>query len=1006
MSITKTVVGRPTTLAILFALLVGLGIYAASDLAIDLYPEITPPVLLVFTDYSGAGPEEVEKTITRPLEGALSNVSNVDEINSVSREGGSQVTLQFTWGTDMSEASNEVRDKLEFVKPYLPDDASSPQIFKFDPSMIPILNLVVKGNRSPEELRELAENIIQPRLEQVEGVAMVSVMGGRDRVIRVEVPQNRLAAFDLTLTQIANMLRGQNVQISAGSITEGNTNYLVRTSGEYQDIEQIRNTVIAYKGARPDSAPTQSSPGTAQSSLGTVRLRDVANVYDGFRKEETTVFINGQPGVYISIQKQSGSNSVQAADNVMDRLTEINRQLPIGTRMEVVFDTTTIIRNSLAQVQESALMGAMLAVVILFLFLRSFKSTLIIGLSIPISVIVTLMFMYFFDLTLNIMTLTGLVLGIGMLVDNSIVILENIYRYREKGAKLRISAIIGSQEMVNAIVASTLTTICVFAPIALFRSQLGMMGELFASLSFTVVISLTSSLLVAILLVPVLASRYLPLDSRVQRPLTGLPKKIDGSMERFFRGLDDAYRGALRVVLRFRKSTIIAVVGVFVASLFLIPVAGFEFMPSMEDDYVQVSVELPVGTKLEVTKSLMNQLEQLIRSEIEGYKEIIVSAGERSFFGFLGASQSHKGELTVVLPDFAERIDSSTDIKQKLRGHFNDFPSATFAFAQNGGPGGNASPIDVLVKTDDLDLGKETAVRIRDLIEEKIPSVTEPTVSLSEGLPQAEIVIDRDKAYALGLNIATIGQEVRANIDGTTASRFREGGNEYDILVILAPEDRSSLMDLDRVFVTNSMGQRIPLASFASWEYGTGPVSIARENQTRTLHVTGGLAPGCQAERGRAGGAHHDRRRASRGRAGGDRLLRRLRRPAGIRVQVHHHHDHLDLPGIRGHGEPVRVVPRPAHHHLHRPGNPDRRHPDLRGDRGAVQPLHGRRHGHAGGNRGEQRHRARGLHESAPPARHVHPGSLRRGGRKPAPADPDDDADHHPRPDPHGVLPG
>ncbi len=828
-------------IAIIFIILVGLGIYSASDLAIDLYPEIDPPVLIIFTDYPGAGPEEVEKSVTRPLEGVLSNVGNIENLSSTSSEGSSQIQIEFTWGTDMAEASNDVRDKLEFVRGYLPEDAESPQIFKFDPSMLPILNLIITGNRTPEELREIAEKIVQPRLEQVEGVAMTSISGGRSRVIRVEVPHDRLAAYDLTLNQVANMMRGQNVQISAGSITEGTKTYLVQTSGEYKSIEQIKNTVIAYKGA----PPSRMNP---ESSLKTVRLRDIANIYDGYREEQSSVIINGEPGVYITVQKQSGTNSVRTADNVIARLEKINREIPTGLQVSVISDTTKIIRASLRQVSSSAVLGGLFAVIVLFVFLRSIKSTIIVGLSIPVSIVITLMFMHFFNLTLNMMTLAGLALGVGMLVDNSIVILENIFRYREKGSKLTASAVLGSQEMLNAIMASTLTTLSVFAPLVMFKNQLDMIGEMISGLAFTVVIALVSSLVVAIFLVPVLSSKYLPISSRKQRPLRGPFRVLDNAMGWFFNGLDTIYKVILRFVLRIRWLVVIFMFLLLIFSLAFIPVAGFELMPTMGEDSVSVNVELPIGTKLDVTKEVMHQLERVVQKEIKGYENIIVSAGERGFFGFLGASQAHRGSLTITLPSYEERIDGSTTVKQKLRSYFNDFPGAVFSFS-GGGMGFGTNPIDILVKSNDLVKGKATAERIKALLEAKVPDVTEPSINLKEGRPQAEIVIDRNKAYSLGLTIYEIGQEIKANIDGITASKFREGGSEYDILVIVAPEDRDEIPDIDKIFVINSMGDSIPLASIAQVEKTTGPINIRRENQTRTIHVSGGIVPGAHLDK-------------------------------------------------------------------------------------------------------------------------------------------------------------
>ncbi len=626
MSVVKTVVGRPTTLIVMFALLVGLGFYASTRLAIDLYPEISAPVLLVFTNYPGSGPEEIEKTITRPMEGALSNVSNIDKITSVSSEGTSQIVMQFVWGTNMNEAPNDVRDKLEYVRTLLPPEAETPQIFKFDPAMIPILFLTITGSRSPEELQQIGENIVQPRIEQVEGVALASVSGGRTRAVMVEIPQNRLEAYGLTLSQVAQMLRAQNVQVSAGTVAEGSRNFLVRTSGEYTSIEQIKNTVVAYKGTAP--APGRQ----AADGSSVVLLRDIANVYDGYKKEETSVIINGKPGVYVVIQKQSGTNSVRTADNVIKRIKRINEEVPAGVEVSVMQDTTTIIRNSLAEVSSNAISGAVLAVLILFIFLRSLRSTTIIGLSIPISVIVTLMLMYFFHLTLNVMTLAGLALGVGMLVDNSIVILENIYRYREKGAKLTTAAILGSREMMLAISASTVTTICVFAPLALFRAELGFVGELFSSLAFTVVISLSCSLAVAIFLVPVLASHYLPIRSRKDDPLHGLIGRMDAAMERWYRGMEDAYKRGLAFVLRHRLLTILVVLAAFVGTLFLIPLAGFEFLPTAQQDSVVLNVELPAGTRLDITRAMLDQVENVIRKEIKGYDKILTNGRRAQLF--------------------------------------------------------------------------------------------------------------------------------------------------------------------------------------------------------------------------------------------------------------------------------------------------------------------------------------------------------------------------------------
>lgn len=591
--IARTVVQRPITIAIVFSLLVGLGLYSMSNLAVDLLPEINPPILVVTTNYRGAGPEEVEAVVTRTIEGVLNNVSNIETITSTSTEGNSLVQVTFVYGTDMNEASNELRDVLELAKAQLPADVDKPLLFKFDPSLLPILQLGVQGKRPPEELREIAERVIQPRLEQVEGVALANVSGGRVRAVLVEVPQNRLEAYDLTLSQISQVLRGQNVQISAGSISEGNTNFLIQTAGQFKTLDDLRNTVVAYRGAPP-------SPQNPAGSLRGIRLGDLASVTQGYRASEGLVRVNGEPGVTISIQKQSGTNSVATAEAVSARLERIRRELPPDIQVQAISDNTQVIRSSLSQVTDSALSGAYLAVIILLIFLRSFKSTLIIGVAIPISIIVTLAAMYFFNLTLNVMTLAGLALGIGMLVDNSIVILENIFRYREKGTKLQPAAILGTTEMITAILASTLTTLMVFAPLLMFQNTLGFVGEIFSGLTFTIVISLSASLVVALVLVPVLSSKFFPLYTKTQRPQPRWFQPVDDVLEGFFKGMERAYTRALAWVLRHKLITLGGISLVAFGSFAAIPVIGLQFLPSFGQDSVVINAELPIGDRKSV----------------------------------------------------------------------------------------------------------------------------------------------------------------------------------------------------------------------------------------------------------------------------------------------------------------------------------------------------------------------------------------------------------------------
>ncbi|WP_461257876.1 efflux RND transporter permease subunit [Treponema sp. R80B11-R83G3] len=840
MSMVKTVVSRPTTFLIIFALLIGLGFFAMANLPIDLYPEINPPILAVFTTYTGAGPEEVERSVTRILEAALSSASGLEKMTTISSKGSSVAIMEFTYGTDMSDASNSIRDLLERVRNYMPTDADTPMIFKFDPSMIPIMGLMVTSDkRTPEELREIAEDTIVPRIEQTQGVATASVNGGRERIVRVEIPQSRLEAYGLTVTQIQQMLTVQNMQTAAGTITEGGLSYILTTMGEYKSLEEIRNTVISYKGGGYSGGQVEMPK--------QIYLRDLANVFDGYRDETSLVYVNGRAAVMLSVQKQSGKNSVQTAKNLRARLDRMVKELPPDIKITEIFNTTDTVENSLNQVTSSAFSGALLAVLILFIFLRSIKPTLIIGISIPVSVIITMMLMYFFHLTLNLMTMAGLVLGIGMLVDNSIVILENIYHYREKGAKLKTAAVIGSSEMIVAITASTITTICVFAPLVMFKGLLEMAGELFAGLAFTVVISLGISLFTAIFLVPILSSHYLPLVTRKQKPLTGFFSKIDSKFERFFIWLENKYRGAVKKVLNHKLVVIIFLLVLFAISMVLIPSIGWEFMPQQEEDNVSISATLPMGTPLAETEAVLQQLQLIVEKEVKSYERIILRAGGSSMMG-MGGTNSNTGSLRINLKKFSERIETANEIKDIMRPYFNQFPGVFFSFSSGGMGGGmmgSSNVVDITLRTDNLEKGKVIGEKISALLKERLSDyVKEPQVDLKDGLPQYEIVLDREKMYALGLNTYTVGNEIKAAVDGITATRYKSGGKDYDVVLILAEADRNALPALDKIFINSQMAGRVPLSSFVHYKQGTGPLTINRENQSRVIHVTAGGKPG------------------------------------------------------------------------------------------------------------------------------------------------------------------
>jgi len=837
MSMVKTVVSRPTTVFIIFALLIGLGVFGMVNLPIDLYPEISLPIMAVYTSYSGAGPEEVERSVTRLLEATLSSVSGMDTITSISSKGLSLVIIQFSYGTDLSDATNSIRDYLDRIRNYFPTGVQSPIIFKADPSMMPIMTFMVTSDkRTSEELREISEDTIVPRIEQTPGISTANVSGGREKIIRVEIPQSRLEAYGLTITSIQQMLAIQNMQTAAGSITDGGISYLLTTMGEYTSLDEIKNTVINYK------------PGYAagQVEMRQIYLRDLADVYEDYRDGSSVVYVNGQSAVTLSVSKQTGKNSVQTAKELRERMKRLGRELPADIKVTELYNSTDIIENSLNQVTSTAMWGAVLAIFTLFLFLRSGKPTIIIGLSIPISVVITMLLMYFAGLTLNLMTMAGLVLGIGMLIDNSIVILENIYHYREKGAKLKTASVLGTSEMIVAITASTLTTICVFAPMIMFQGLLEMAGELFSGLAFTVVISLGISLFTAIFLVPVLCSHYLPIVTRKQVPLKGKLAEIDAKFDNFFVWLDTKYRNAVRKVLNHKLIVILVLAVLLVISVILIPVIGWELMPQQESDNVSITATLPVGTALQETEAVLRQLQLVVERELAGsYDRITLNAGGGGIMS-LGASSSHSGSLRISLPEYSRRTMNANEIQTALEPYLHQFPGVIFSFG--GGFGMNmlgGSSISIILRTDDLIKGKAIAERISNVLKEKLSDyVTEPSIDLTDGLPQYEIIIDREKMYALGLNTYQVGNEIKAAVDGVTATRYKASGKDYDVILILAEADRNTLPALDHIFINSQMSGRVPLSNFVSYQQGTGPMSINRENQSRVINVTARARPG------------------------------------------------------------------------------------------------------------------------------------------------------------------
>lgn len=830
MTLSERSVNKPTTVLMIFILLVAFGVYAMLNLPIDRFPEMDLPYIAVITTYENAGPEEVEQSVTRTLESSLSGVSGLKNLGSESSSGSSVVYMEMNYGTNLDEAVNGCRDKIDMVRKYLPEEADSPIIFKMDPSMMPIMGMSLRGNRTPEELRSLAEDIIKSKFEQVDGIASANINGGREKCIRVDIPRDRLEAYNLTITQIAQLIGAQNVQSAGGSITSGDINYTIQAAGKYDDLEDVKDTVISWK-------PTATEAGEIPI-VRTIKLRDIADVYEGYKKESSLAFMNGEPCVSLMLQRQSGKNAVAAAQNVRKQIKNVIKLLPSDVEIVEVWNTTDEIQDTINEVVKSVVIGAILAILVLVIFLRSFKSTFIIAISIPVSLIVTLILMWLKGMTVNLISLAGLLIGVGMLVDNSIVVLENIYSYRQKDAKPKVAAILGSQEMVAAITSSTLTTVCIFLPMLMLKSKMGMIGQLLEDLSVTIIFSLICSLIVAVTLVPVLSSSVFVVDNVGDKRDGSKGGSVNRALGNFFDKLDIVYSNAVAKTLRHKKVLLGFILAIFFLSIFVVIKIGYVFMPPTESSNVSIEIEMPKGTKLEVTEAVVKELESIVKQEIVGIEMLSSSVGGGGMMG--SGSETNTATIRIRLYPENERLpeyDNADKAKEKLRPYFTKFPGASISAEGYGG--GMSSGLVVEIRCDDLDKLAETTRKVEKVLRENTSEIiTDISSNLEDGLPEVEIIFDRELMYNLALNVYSVSAEIKANIDGVTATRFEDDGDEIDLIVSLAEKDKEKLIDLESIFVTNSNGQRIPLSTFAHYEESTSPVSIMRQEQTRMTQIT------------------------------------------------------------------------------------------------------------------------------------------------------------------------
>ncbi|HKL84717.1 MAG TPA: efflux RND transporter permease subunit [Treponemataceae bacterium] len=826
MTISELSVRKPVTISMIFVLVCVISAIFVPRLGVALYPSITRPVLSVSTSYSNVGPEEMEKNVTSVLESRLSVISGLQSMRSSSSAGSSNISLTFGYGVDLDQASADINQVLSRISNALPSGCGTPVLRRFDMGSMPIVRLTVRGDLPVNELKALAEDKIAPFLERIPGVATASVSGGASKKVRVDVSENRLRAYNLTLSAVASALSARNVQSSGGILTENGINYQIFLNETFNSLEEIRQTPIANL-----SIPTGSV-----NRSNVVRLEDISEVYEDYSYSGQQVFIDGVPGLYLSVTNATDANSTTVARDVRASIDDINTFLPSGVNVALISDNTTMITSTMNEVYKSALQGGLLAMLIILVFLRSVKGTLVIGLSMPISILVTLLCMSLLGLTLNMMTMAGLILGIGMIVDSSIVVLDNIHRYRERGQNSAIASILGSKEMIVPITASTLTTICVFLPVIIYKSQLEMLGQMFNDMVITVVISLSVSLIVAITLVPALCGSILRLNTRTQKPLQiRWVAKIDSLTEGFFISLENAYARTLSFVLKNRLLVMTLIILLFLLSVLKFVGMGMSFSPtSSSDDMVTISLSLPEGTNNEVTKKYLFQAQDIITEKVSGYTSLIVTVGSEN-----------SGNIQMNLPKLDKQNVTPDSIRALIKPALDDITGAIFSYSAGRGFR-SGSPVDISLASSDNQASAETIQKIIDLLNKEVPELTDITSDLAQGKPQYTIKIDRDRAAAFGVSMSAISAELKATLNGIQATTYQSGNSELPVIVSFADSELKGLSDLSRLFVAGKNG-KVSLDNLVYFVKTISPRTITREEGVRVSHVTANLKPGFAA---------------------------------------------------------------------------------------------------------------------------------------------------------------
>lgn len=812
---------RPVFITCLFVLILIAGVISLKKLAVDLFPDVTFPVVMVQTPYSGAGPSEIETLVTKPLEDELASVSGIKTLSSISQEGVSTVIVEFNLTMDIKYAEQQVRDRVAKVKNKLPEDADESIIRRVDPADQPIMMVALESTLPPAQLYDLADQVVKPRFEQVDQVGLVDILGGRKREIRVEMDLRKISDHEISASAIRHSLGTTGKNTPAGKLDRGDKTSVVRTLGEFKSIQEIRQIPVNY-----------------QNVLRPVKIGEIAEVTDSLEDETSRTYVNGKAGVLLQVYRQSGANTVAVADHIIKKIDQVNQEIQGQGTLRLVHDGAKKIRANVYDVNETILIGIVLTILVVFFFLSSLRSTLITSLALPNSLLGAFILMALAGFSINIMTLLALSLAVGLLVDDAIVVRENIYRHIEMGKSAKRAALEGTKEVLLAVVATTMTVIAVFGPIGFLS---GVVGQFFKEFALTICFAMLISLADAITMAPMMSAYFAGKGHE-----TIADKKISANkflalvdltlkkFDRFQTWMENVYVQVLKKTLAHPKKVLFLALGIFVLSLLSTKFIPKTFIPAQDNGEFIVTLDLPPGTSLEGMDRVAKNVDAVLRAQKEIFQTVLTSGNANG--------ESNKAQIYVEMVPSEERQINTSDFKAQVRVKLKPFAYANPVVKDIDNSGGNARPFTLnIVGSDSARLEKEAEFVLQKL--KNHPALLDVDTTYRPGKPEIQIDIDPAKAAMVGVLNTQVGEELRALVEGVTPAVFRENGREYDVRIRLKEEQRDVKQYLDYVRIPAMNGRLTYLRLFADVKAAQGPTTINRQDRTRYIQINADVAP-------------------------------------------------------------------------------------------------------------------------------------------------------------------